>query len=276
MARFRNPNRLVLIIAAALTLSSPARAQTRTERFRFTHPSPSSVAGFNIYYGGFSGQYTQEIDVGMPARDSSGAYFVDVAFPSTVGVYVAVSAYDSSGRESARSNEKYRAAPATPPSGGGTGGGTASSAITGFALWNATSDTIIDANFTSGKKIDLTAFPCTAIQIKTNTYLNASNSPGSVKKIFNGKDLGCTTTPGTYENNAPYAWEAETGSDAYQCAPSLASTGTKTLTVVPFDGDNCTGAEGPAVSLTFDVIGGSATAPPAPTLGQPGQPILIQ
>jgi hypothetical protein len=98
-----------------------------------------------------------------------------------------------------------------------------------------------------------------------------------VKKIFNGKDLGCTTTPGTYENNAPYAWEAETGSDAYECAPSLASVGVKSLTVIPFDGDNCTGAEGAAVTLTFSVVGGgSSTPPPATSLGQPGQPILIQ
>jgi hypothetical protein len=272
MARFRNPSALLLTLSAALLVSAAAGAQTRTERFRFTHPSPTSVSGFKLYYGTSSGSYGQTINLGLPARDSNGVYFADVAFPATQGVYVVVTAYDSQSRESSRSNEKFRAGDA-PPNAGGSG--TAQSAVTGFALWNATTDAVVDSNFTSGEKIDLATLPCSSIEIKTNDYLRVQGAPGSVKKIFDGQSLACTTAPVSHENSAPYAWETDRGPNSYDCAPSLSSPGRHTLIVVPYDGDNCSGAAGPSVTLIFDVII-STSAPTGPTLGQPGQPILIQ
>ena len=186
---------------------------------------------------------------------------------------MAVTAYDASQRESARSNEKFR--PGTTSGGGG--GTTAQSAVTGFALWSATTDSITDSNFTSGERIELASLPCAAIQIKTNSYLGAHATPGSVKKIFDGRDLGCSSAPESHENSPPYAWETDHGVGEYNCAPTLTVPGRHTLVAIPYDGDDCTGKSGSAVTLTFDVIGtGSTPPPPGPTLGKPGQPVLIQ
>jgi hypothetical protein len=135
---------------------------------------------------------------------------------------------------------------------------------------------MVDANFTSGEQIRVATLPCAAIQIKTNAYLAASSSPGSVKKIFDGRDLGCGTAPASHENSSPYAWETDHGPGVFECAGSLTVAGRHTLVAIPYDGDDCTGASGAAVTLSFDVVGSGTTPPPtAPTLGQPGQPILI-
>ena len=44
----------------------------------------------------------------------------------------------------------------------------------------------------------------------------------------------------THENSPPVASETDTGPDRYECAPSLTVAGIHTLTVTPFDGDDCT------------------------------------
>lgn len=275
MSRIRGPIGLLLFLPflATALASTGAEAQTRTERFRWTHPTPSLVSGFKLYYGTAPGSHPTQINVGLPTPNSNGVYFADVALPAQQGVYAVVTAYNAQG-ESAVSNEKFRPAPTDGGSGGGTG---ALSAIAGFTLWNATSDTVVDATFTAGEKIDIATLPCAAIQIRTNAYLGTLNSPGSVKKIFDGQALSCTSAPASHEDNPPYVWESEQGPNQYDCAPSLRAVGTHTLVAIPYDGDNCTGLAGPSATLTFDVINSSSTGGGSgTTLGQPGQPVLVQ
>jgi hypothetical protein len=148
--------------------------------------------------------------------------------------------------------------------------------VTGFALWNASTDTLIDGSFTSGEKITLPGQSCVAIQILVNAYLDTPGTAGSVKRSFDGQSAACTTAGVTHENNPPYAWEVDMGPSLYECAASLTQVGNHTLTVTPYDGDDCTGAQGTPVTLSFEVVNSTAPPPPPPpaTLGQPGQPQL--
>jgi hypothetical protein len=112
---------------------------------------------------------------------------------------------------------------------------------------------------------------CASIEIKTNAYLNASG-PGSIKKVFDGVDNGCSGS--AVENTYPYAWEDDGGAvGQFNCAPSLSAIGNHTLTVTPYDGDNCTGLAGTPMTLSFTVSG--STAPPTSTVGTPGQPYVV-
>jgi len=72
---------------------------------------------------------------------------------------------------------------------------------------------------------------------------------------FDGQDLGgCSGTPGrSFEDSAPYAWEADAGPGAFECAATLAQPGIHRLTVTPFDGDKCSGLRGAPATLTFEV-----------------------
>lgn len=131
---------------------------------------------------------------------------------------------------------------------------TAQAAVVGFALWDAQADRLVDAAFESGEQISLADNPCTAIEILGNPYL-AGSGPGSVAYVFDGQDLGgCTGTPGSsFENSAPYAWEADSGPGSFECAATLTQRGSHTLTVTPFDGDNCTGHQGSPAMLRFEI-----------------------
>jgi hypothetical protein len=271
-----------LFLTAALIGGDDAAA--RTERLRWTQ-SGATPNGFRVYVGTASRAYTSQIDVGVPPTDAEGAYFYDLAVPDTQSVYVSVTAM-AGGVESLFSNERLRSAPST----GGGGGSTpppppppppsgAQGAVTGFALWNATTDTLIDGSFVSGETITLPGQSCVAIQILTNAYLDTLDQPGSVKKSFDGQNSACTTGGVTHENNAPYAWETDMGPGAFECAPTLTQVGTHTLTITPFDGNDCTGAQGTPVTLSFEVVNPTSTPPPPPpppppSLGRPGQPQL--
>ena len=209
----------------------------------------------------------------MPAKDSTGAYYYDLVVPDTSTVYVAVTA-SSAGLESLKSNEVSRAGtggstppPPPPPS------GSAQSGIVGFALWNAQNDTVVDTSFSNGETIPNTIRSCAAIEIKANAYLQAAG-PGSIKKVLDGQDVGCSGSGAKVENSAPYAWEDDAGTSAFPCAASLAVAGSHTLTVTPYDGDNCTGLVGTAKSLSFSVSTTTA-GPPSGTLGAPGQPYIV-
>ncbi len=53
--------------------------------------------------------------------------------------------------------------------------------------------------------------------------------------------------------------------------------GSHTLSVTPWDGDDCSGAAGTPVTLTFEVVEGPlGSAPPPPErLGVPGKPTIV-
>ena len=257
-----------LCLAAALLWASDASA--RTERFRWTQTNASTVNNFRIYWGAQSGSYTSSRDLGVPTVDAQGAFVYDLVVPDSDTIYVAVTAW-TSGLESTRSNERVRAGitggtpppPPPPPSG-------ASAAIVGFALWNAQADTVLDASFQNGETIPADVSACAAIEIKTNAYLQAEG-PGSVKKVFDGHDPGCTGD--AVEDLHPYGWEDGDGV-GFECATSLAEAGNHTLTVTPYDGDDCSGLAGTPMSVSFTVS--APPAPPAGTLGAPGKPYIVQ
>jgi hypothetical protein len=98
-------------------------------------------------------------------------------------VYFTVTAWKG-GLESPKSNEISRAG---ITGGGGTTppppSGSASAAVVGFALWNASNDTVVDSSFQNGEVIPDSVRACASIEIKTNAYLNGSG-PGSIKKVF--------------------------------------------------------------------------------------------
>lgn len=260
---------LLFSLALTFLIGVDASAQNRTERIRWTHDKPAEVASYQIYYGTTSRQYDQVIDAGVPPTDNSGAHYFDLVVPETATIYIAVTAIDFAERPSRYSDEKVR-----EPSSGGSGSNpppTANAGIQGFALWDATTDTIIDSDFQSGDVIDLATHPCTSIEIIGNTYLAQANQPGSVQKAFDGPLQSCTSAPASHENNKPFAWETDRGPGRFDCAASLTAPGFHQLIAVPFDGDDCTGASGPAVTLDFEIIGAGAGT----TLGAPGRPTVI-
>ena len=270
------------LTAALLAWSAAAGAQTRTETLRWSHGDPAEVQGYKVYYGPGPRNYDQELDVGLPPLDATNAHVYDLVVPEGDSIYVAVTAYNQD-EESAFSNEKYRPGvggnsdpppPPPPPS------GDAQSAVIGFALWNADTDQVVDSDFRSGEVIDLATQSCTAIEILGNSYLDQAQSPGSVYKVFNGNALSCNQAPTSHENSAPFAWETDRGPGRYDCAVSLQAVGQHTLTVTPYDGDDCGGEAGESVTLTFEVIDSNAPGDPPGggepgPLGQPGQPQLL-
>lgn len=274
----RNPLMVRILsaaIGAALVLAASS-AGARTENLRWYHDDPGLVSGYKVHWGPSQGSYTTTINVGKPTPDGDGVVSYTISVPDEQTVHVAVTAFDGDG-DSPFSNEKVYQGDAPPPPdppdppGGGGGGsdGSADSAIDGFRLWNAGNDTVIDNDFRDGDVIALaSAGSCTAIEILGNGYLQTLSLPGSVLVSFDGD------SPGVCNNLvAPYAWETYDGPGNFGCADSLLEPGDHILSVRPFDGDNCTGPEGPANSVSFEVI----AAPPASgePLGPPGKPVLV-
>jgi hypothetical protein len=273
-----------LILLSALLLAA-ADSAARTERVRWTHPNSSTVDFFRVYSGPSSRSYTEQVDVSEPAVGSDGVFFVDLEVPDEATVYIAMTAH-ADGIASLLSNERVRNAASTDPGGspeptpepepepdpGDPPPTSSRAAIERFALWDASTSTQIDANFTDGASIDLGTYPCTAIEVIGNAYLSSMFSPGSVRFTFDGDTSGgCSNSGLTHENQPPYAWERELGSNQFACADSLTVPGVHTLAVTPFEEDNCAGAAGPTLRVTFEVVapgGGSG-------LGQPGQPQII-
>jgi len=101
-------------LAVALVLMASSVASARIENIRWTHNDPSNVAGFVIYYGLNSTDYTTIIDVPPQQPDAQGNFAFDIGVvPDDATVYVAVTAYDAAGVESGYSNEGTRS-PAPP------------------------------------------------------------------------------------------------------------------------------------------------------------------
>lgn len=110
----RQPGRRVrfaLCITAVILCGSVASA--RTERLRWTQ-STTPVDNFKLYWGTSSGSYSSSLNVGVPAKDSTGAYFYDVVVADTGTFYFAVTAWYS-GLESPKSNQISRTPTTTTP-----------------------------------------------------------------------------------------------------------------------------------------------------------------
>ncbi len=269
-------------LAAALfsVILFSVEASARTETLRWTQVEPPAVAGFRVYWRAGSNASPATEDVGLPPRDGQGVYSYSINVDDAADVYVTMTAYDANGVSSFQSNEICRGPgvpcgsvppppvppPPVPPPPVPPPGGAAQSAITGFKLWNASNDSVIDSSFQSGEVIQTSQYPCVAIEILGNAYLNNSANPGSVKKQLDSTGGSCTTAGVTHENSAPFAWEADEGPGKFACAPSLQTAGAHTLTVTPYDGSDCSGAAGPTLTLQFQSLS---------PLGAPGQPMLV-
>jgi hypothetical protein len=285
-----NRGQQLALMAATLfgVISFGVEASARTETLRWTQNEPPAVVGFRVHWRS-AGSATTTEDVGRPTRNSQGIFSASVNVADGVDVYFSLTAYDSKGISSTQSNEICRGPgvacgsgpttpppttpppttpppttppPTTPP----PTGGTPQAALSSFKLWNASNDTVIDSNFTSGESIQTSQYPCVAIEIVGNAYLSNSANTGSVKKQLDSTGGACTTPGVTHENSPPYAWEADEGPNKFACAPSLQVAGAHTLTVTPYDGDDCTGNAGTPVTLQFQVLS---------PLGAPGQPFLV-
>jgi hypothetical protein len=67
-----------------------------------------SVAGYNVYYGGASGNYTNKISVGLATSDATSGLLVGVTY------YFAATTYNTSGMESLFSGEVLYTVPTQP------------------------------------------------------------------------------------------------------------------------------------------------------------------
>lgn len=159
------------LLTGLLLLASAAQVRASTSITLAWDPSPSpSVAGYRVYYGGASGNYTNNITVG---NVTSG--IVNGLQPGGT-YYFATTARDASGSESAPSNEAFYRVPfgganlqIRPVSGGGlmlsvTGGNnqtyeiltstnlTTWTAITRLTLNALGSETFIDFNGAVGPR----------------------------------------------------------------------------------------------------------------------------
>jgi hypothetical protein len=273
MTRGKVVARLFLALCCVLAFGSEASARTETLRWR--HGDPSTVTGFRVHWRTTSGTTARTENVGLPSRDAQGIYSYSVVVDDAADVYLSMTAYNAQNVSSFASNEicrgPNRACSTTPPpteppptEPPPTGGTTPLSAIAGFRLWDARTDTIIDNNFTNGEVIPLLQYDCVAIEIVGNSYLNAGNS-GSVKKSLDGSSTVCNAPGSTHENSPPFAWEADEGPGRFVCATTLRASGPHTLTATPYDGPDCTGKQGTAVTLQFQTL----------SLGAPGRPTLV-
>lgn len=100
--------RAVTALCLATTIVWASAASARTERFRWNQAATPAVDSFTLYWGSTSGSYPSSLVLGVPAKDSTGAYFYDLVVPDTATIYVTVTAW-SGGLESVRSNEISRA-----------------------------------------------------------------------------------------------------------------------------------------------------------------------
>ena len=93
----------VLLLSVLLVLS----IETRAEVIQFSHSNPTVVAGYRLYLGPISRQYTNVIEIG-PKPLSAGqvaSYVIPQRLPPWRRTYAALVVYDGRGVESAYSNE---------------------------------------------------------------------------------------------------------------------------------------------------------------------------
>ena len=225
-----------LCLAAAILSASAASA--RTERFRWTQ-STTSVDNFKLYWGLASGSYPSSLNVGVPAKDSTGAYYYDIVVPDADTIYVTVTAW-SGGLESLKSNQISRAGitggeptPPPPPPPSSTSPNAPTVTASGWLVHVAPATT--GAAYTSG-------------WIKLYPF-NSSGSPVTLADPVSGgpfpRDLDLT----------PYFAEV--------------------LGTVRIEVEGCAAnAYGHTCATRLNVP--RSAQPPQPTLGAPGQPYIVQ
>jgi len=248
-----------------------SEASARNEQLTWTHANPSTVNGFRVYWR-TSGSSTQnQVNAGLPTANGNSYAFTVANVPDTTDVYFSVRAFNSGG-DSPSSNEICRGPgvpcgttpppttppPTTPPPTGGT-----QSSITGFKVWNATTDTVLINDFQNGATI---TGSCAAIEIVGNAYL--VNGNGSVRKSFDNVVGAC-------ENTSPFGYPDGGAPGQFDCEAAL-TNGNHSVSVTTYDGKNCTGPAGAAVTRSFSVSTGGSPPPPPAALGTPGKPYLVQ
>jgi len=107
--------KLPLVLAVALFPAGNAAAQLRNVDLAFRPPTDARVVGFHVYVGSAShtyGDWLDDINF-VPATDASGdAHYSLTGLEALQNVYVSVKSYDTTGTESAFSNELVVAAEA--------------------------------------------------------------------------------------------------------------------------------------------------------------------
>jgi hypothetical protein len=133
----------------------------------------TNLAGFNVYIGSASGSYQQKINVGNVTS------YTGTSFTSGSTYYFAVSAYNTSGLESARSNEVSKAFPAAPTTctitaTAGAGGKITALNNTSLSLATNGTSTITTLAVTSGANQSFTIAPSTGYMVQGVTVDGAS------------------------------------------------------------------------------------------------------
>lgn len=91
------------VLLALLLVLATGIAQAATVTFSWLPNSEPDLAGYRIYWGGASGQYSDHVDVGLPPIKDGRVYWT-MDIPDDTHFFAAT-AYDTFGQESEPSNE---------------------------------------------------------------------------------------------------------------------------------------------------------------------------
>ena len=219
---------VLLALAGMLVLTQSAWSALFT-----WDPSPdASVAGYRLYYGSSSGNYSQSVNAGNATQVTVSNLTAGATY------YAAVTAYNTAGLESVKSNEvSFVAVNNTPPA----------NVPPTVGLTSPSNG----ASFAALANITLSA--------------TASDSDGTVAKVefYNGTALVATVSaaPYTFTWTGVAAGTYTFTAKAYDNAGAVTTSAPSTVTVI-----GATVNKPPTVSLTNPVNGASFTAPANITL----------
>ncbi|MCX6966245.1 MAG: Ig-like domain-containing protein [Verrucomicrobia bacterium] len=221
--------RVLLALAGVFLLSQSAWSAVFT-----WSPSADAVAGYRLYYGTSSGNYTQSVSVGNVTQATVSNLTAGTTY------YAAVTAYNSSSLESVKSNEVSFIA-----SGGTTPPANVPPTVT---LTSPTSG----ASFAAPATITLTA--------------SASDSDGTVSYVefYSGttRVVTVTTPPYTFNMSNVAAGTYSLTAKAYDNAGAVTTSAAVSVTVTT----STTANKAPTVSLTSPTNGATFVPPATITL----------